>query len=69
MSCADQANFDVQSGMIDEAKWTILMVWMKSRRPRSVPLSEQALCCLCDMRQLTGPTGFVFQPSTPPDAQ
>lgn len=45
---------------LDEAKWTIPMGRMKSRRPHSVPLSEQVLCYLCDMRELTGPTGFVF---------
>lgn len=52
---AEWSEFD-----LDNARWTIPMGRMKSRRPHAVPLSEQVLFYLADLRKLTGPTGYVF---------
>lgn len=52
---AEWSEFDLAG-----AKWTIPQGRMKSRRPHTVPLSEQVLMHLAELRSLTGPTGFVF---------
>ena len=47
---------------IDVAKavWTIPVAKMKMRQPHAVPLSQQALAILAEMRQLSGDGRFVF---------
>lgn len=41
-------------------RWTIPAARTKSRRDHAVPLSKQALAIFDELRELTGPTGFVF---------
>ena len=52
---AEWSEFD-----LEKAIWTVPQGRMKSRRPHSVPLSEQAVNYLLDLYALTGPTGFAF---------
>lgn len=52
---AEWSEFDLA-----KAIWTVPQGRMKSRRPHSVPLSEQAVNYLLDLYSLTGPTGFTF---------
>lgn len=52
---AEWSEFD-----LEKAVWTVPQGRMKSRRPHSVPLSEQAVNYLLDLYALTGPTGFAF---------
>ncbi|MBN8842561.1 MAG: tyrosine-type recombinase/integrase [Sphingomonadales bacterium] len=42
------------------AIWTVPPERMKMRRPHAVPLSRQVLGFLEELRELTGPDGFVF---------
>lgn len=44
----------------EEAIWRIPPHKMKARRPHAVPLSEQVVKLLSELRQLTGPEGYVF---------
>ena len=43
-----------------EAVWKIPAERMKMRRPHMVPLSQQVLAYLEELRLLTGPDGYVF---------
>lgn len=45
---------------LDEAVWKIPAERMKMRRPHMVPLSQQMLAYLEELRPLTGPDGYVF---------
>jgi integrase len=47
--------FDLENGV-----WKIPPERMKMRRPHAVPLSRQVLAYLVELRELTGPEGFVF---------
>ena len=44
----------------EKAVWKIPAERMKMRRPHAVPLSGQVLAYLKELRELTGPDGFVF---------
>lgn len=45
---------------IGEAIWKVPAERMKMRRPHMVPLSQQVLAYLEELRPLTGPDGYVF---------
>ena len=45
---------------LDAALWTIPAGKMKMRKAHHVPLSRQAVALFCEVREATGPTGFVF---------
>jgi integrase len=45
---------------LGEAVWRVPEGKMKARRPHSVPLSNQVVALLAELRALTGPHGFVF---------
>ena len=45
---------------LEKAVWKIPAERMKMRRPHAVPLSRQVLAYLVELRELTGPEGFVF---------
>lgn len=44
----------------DEKRWEIPANKMKLKEPHIVPLSTQAICHLCDIKQLTGNGKYVF---------
>lgn len=60
----------VRPGMLRHADWSEIdlgeKVWripagkMKARKPHSVPLSNQVVALLVELRALTGPKGFAF---------
>lgn len=52
---ADWTEFD-----LEDAVWTIPAGRMKMREAHSVPLSPQVLSLLSGLRELTGPTGYLF---------
>jgi integrase len=45
---------------LEEAVWKVPAERMKMRRPHMVPLSQQVLAYLEELRPLTGPDGYVF---------
>lgn len=45
---------------LDEGIWRIPAGRMKARRPHAVPLSPQVIALFRDLRELTGPVGYVF---------
>lgn len=45
---------------LEEAVWKVPAERMKMRRPHMVPLSQQVLGYLQELRPLTGPDGYVF---------
>lgn len=45
---------------LDGAIWHIPSGKMKSKRKHDVPLAMQSVSILCEMRNLTGPKGYVF---------
>jgi len=45
---------------LEEAVWKVPAERMKMRRPHMVPLSQQVLGYLDELRPLTGPDGYVF---------
>lgn len=45
---------------LEKAVWTVPEARMKMRRPHQVPLSHQVVAYLTELRQTTGPTGYVF---------
>jgi len=45
---------------LSERVWRIPAGKMKARKPHAVPLSDQVLRMLVELRSLTGPKGFVF---------
>ena len=45
---------------LEEAVWKVPAERMKMRRPHMVPLSQQVLAFLDELRPLTGPDGYVF---------
>ncbi|MDP3676798.1 MAG: integrase arm-type DNA-binding domain-containing protein [Novosphingobium sp.] len=45
---------------LDAALWTIPAGKTKMRKPHHVPLSRQALALIRDVREVTGPSGYVF---------
>lgn len=53
-----QANWDEFD--FEKAVWTIPSNRMKMRRPHAKPLPRQAVAILKSLREITGPTGFVF---------
>ena len=52
---ADRSEID-----LDAALWTIPAAKTKMRKPHHVPLSRQAVALFREMREATGPTGYVF---------
>ena len=45
---------------LDAALWTIPAAKTKMRKPHHVPLSRQAVALFREMREATGPSGYVF---------
>jgi len=45
---------------LDEAIWRIPASRMKARRPHAVPLSTQVVSLFRELREITGPRGYVF---------